>query len=67
MGSIYEGQAQLPGQREHHVFGLSIQLAHAIGAKFPQALGGAEVRELSGEPESMVFALPKELRLQLVD
>jgi hypothetical protein len=25
------------------------------------------VRELHGEPESMVFALPKELRLQLVD
>ncbi len=32
-----------------------------------QALGGSDVRELSGEPESMVFALPKALRLQLVD
>ncbi|MGH8032941.1 MAG: 4-hydroxy-3-methylbut-2-enyl diphosphate reductase [Luteimonas sp.] len=32
-----------------------------------QALGGSGVRELSGEPEDMVFALPKELRLQLVD
>jgi 4-hydroxy-3-methylbut-2-enyl diphosphate reductase len=25
------------------------------------------VREIDGEPEDMVFALPKELRLQLVD
>jgi len=32
-----------------------------------QALGAASLRELSGEPESMVFALPKELRVQLVD
>ena len=31
------------------------------------ALGAASVRELDGEPENMVFALPKELRLQLVD
>src|SRR5688572_28846632 len=30
-------------------------------------LGAGAVRELSGEPESMVFALPKELRLQLMD
>ncbi|TWT21861.1 4-hydroxy-3-methylbut-2-enyl diphosphate reductase [Luteimonas wenzhouensis] len=30
-------------------------------------LGAGAVRELEGEPESMVFALPKELRLQLVD
>jgi 4-hydroxy-3-methylbut-2-enyl diphosphate reductase len=30
-------------------------------------LGADGVRELSGEPESMVFALPKELRLQLVE
>jgi 4-hydroxy-3-methylbut-2-enyl diphosphate reductase len=30
-------------------------------------LGGGEVRELHGEPEDMVFALPKELRLQLLD
>jgi 4-hydroxy-3-methylbut-2-enyl diphosphate reductase len=30
-------------------------------------LGAGPVRELHGEPESMVFALPKELRLQLVD
>ncbi|WP_133501295.1 4-hydroxy-3-methylbut-2-enyl diphosphate reductase [Cognatilysobacter terrigena] len=30
-------------------------------------LGASGVRELDGEPESMVFALPKALRLQLVD
>ena len=30
-------------------------------------LGAGHVAELDGEPESMVFALPKELRLQLVD
>ena len=32
-----------------------------------RALGSGSVREISGEPESMVFALPKELRLTLVD
>ncbi len=32
-----------------------------------QALGAAGVRELDGEPENMVFALPRELRLKLVD
>ncbi len=30
-------------------------------------LGAVAVSELDGEPEDMVFALPKELRLQLVD
>ena len=30
-------------------------------------LGAAGVRELHGDPEDMVFALPKELRLRLVD
>ncbi|AMJ55852.1 MULTISPECIES: 4-hydroxy-3-methylbut-2-enyl diphosphate reductase [Stenotrophomonas] len=30
-------------------------------------LGAGDVRETGGEPESMVFALPKELRLRLVD
>lgn len=30
-------------------------------------LGATSRRELDGEPESMVFALPKELRLRLVD
>ena len=32
-----------------------------------QQLGAGVVRELDGEPENMVFALPRELRLQLVD
>lgn len=32
-----------------------------------RALGAGGVAELAGEPESMVFALPKELRLRLVD
>ncbi|MEO5565119.1 MAG: 4-hydroxy-3-methylbut-2-enyl diphosphate reductase, partial [Luteimonas sp.] len=32
-----------------------------------QQLGATAVRELDGEPEDMVFALPRELRLQLVD
>jgi 4-hydroxy-3-methylbut-2-enyl diphosphate reductase len=30
-------------------------------------LGAASVRELAGEPENMVFALPRELRVHLVD
>ncbi|MEN1942776.1 4-hydroxy-3-methylbut-2-enyl diphosphate reductase [Luteimonas sp. MJ293] len=30
-------------------------------------LGATSVRELDGEPENMVFALPRELRVQLVD
>jgi len=30
-------------------------------------LGAGPIRELDGEPESMVFALPKELRVQLID
>jgi len=29
-------------------------------------LGATGVGELDGEPESMVFALPKELRLRLI-
>jgi 4-hydroxy-3-methylbut-2-en-1-yl diphosphate reductase len=32
-----------------------------------QALGAGSVTELDGEPENVVFALPKELRLVLVD
>ncbi len=32
-----------------------------------QQLGAQVVHEIDGEPEDMVFALPKELRLQLVD
>jgi len=30
-------------------------------------LGAGRIAELDGEPESMIFALPKELRLQLID
>ena len=30
-------------------------------------LGAEHVAELDGEPEDMVFALPKELRVQLID
>ncbi len=30
-------------------------------------LGAGDLRELDGKPEDMIFALPKELRLQLVD
>jgi 4-hydroxy-3-methylbut-2-en-1-yl diphosphate reductase len=30
-------------------------------------LGAGGLRELDGKPEDMVFALPKELRVQLVD
>ena len=32
-----------------------------------RGLGASSLRELHGEPEDMVFALPKELRLRLVD
>ncbi len=32
-----------------------------------RVLGASNVAELQGEPENMVFALPKELRLQLID
>jgi 4-hydroxy-3-methylbut-2-enyl diphosphate reductase len=32
-----------------------------------RSLGAGTVRELSGKPEDMVFALPRELRVQLVD
>ena len=32
-----------------------------------EARGGGEARELAGEPENMVFALPRELRVQLVE
>jgi 4-hydroxy-3-methylbut-2-en-1-yl diphosphate reductase len=32
-----------------------------------KALGAGRVEELSGEPENMVFALPKELRASLID
>ena len=41
-------------------------LVEGVLARLRQ-LGASGVRELSGEPESMVFALPKELRLHLVE
>src|SRR4249919_1736974 len=41
-------------------------LVQGVVAQLRQ-LGGGEVRELHGEPEDMVFALPKELRIHLVD
>jgi len=41
-------------------------LVQGVIAKL-QALGGGVVTELDGEPENIVFALPKELRLVLVD
>jgi len=41
-------------------------LVQGVIAKL-QALGGGIVTELDGEPENIVFALPKELRLVLVD
>jgi hypothetical protein len=30
-------------------------------------LGGCDVTELDGQPENIVFALPKELRITLLD
>ena len=41
-------------------------LVQGVIAKL-QALGAGVVSELDGEPENIVFALPKELRLVLVD
>lgn len=41
-------------------------LVHGVLERLHE-LGAHAVRELDGEPENMVFALPKELRLRLVD
>jgi len=41
-------------------------LVHGVLARLHE-LGARGVRELDGKPEDMVFALPKELRVQLVD
>ena len=41
-------------------------LVQGVLARLRELGASAGVRELHGEPESMVFALPKELRLQLV-
>jgi 4-hydroxy-3-methylbut-2-enyl diphosphate reductase len=54
------------------------QIGVSAGASAPEVLvrgviqrlhelGAASVRELAGEPENMVFALPRELRVHLVD
>jgi 4-hydroxy-3-methylbut-2-enyl diphosphate reductase len=54
------------------------QIGVTAGASAPESLvqaviarlrenGAAEVRELDGEPESVVFALPKELRVLMVE
>ena len=42
-------------------------LVQGVLARLRELGASAGVRELHGEPESMVFALPKDLRLQLVD
>lgn len=42
-------------------------LVQGVISRVQELSGGATVRELFGEPEDMVFALPKELRLRLVD
>ena len=42
-------------------------LVQGVLARLRELGASAGVRELHGEPESMVFALPKELRLRLVD
>jgi 4-hydroxy-3-methylbut-2-enyl diphosphate reductase len=41
-------------------------LVHGVIERLRE-LGAQTVRELDGKPEDMVFALPRELRLQLVD
>ncbi|PJK09944.1 4-hydroxy-3-methylbut-2-enyl diphosphate reductase [Lysobacteraceae bacterium NML08-0793] len=42
-------------------------LVQGVLARLETLGAGKHVRELDGEPENMVFALPKELRLKLVD
>ena len=42
-------------------------LVQGVISRVQELAGGANVHELHGEPEDMVFALPKELRLHLVD
>lgn len=42
-------------------------LVQGVLAKLSELGAGSQYRELDGEPENMVFALPKELRLQLID
>ena len=42
-------------------------LVQGVLAKLSELGAGSQYRELDGEPENMIFALPKELRLQLID
>ena len=42
-------------------------LVQGVLARLSELGAGERYRELDGEPENMVFALPKELRLQLID
>lgn len=42
-------------------------LVQGVLAKLSELGAGSQYRELDGEPENMVFALPKGLRLQLID
>ena len=42
-------------------------LVQGVLARLSELGAGSIYRELDGEPENMVFALPKELRLQLID
>lgn len=42
-------------------------LVEGVLARLSELGAGGQWRELDGEPENMVFALPKELRLQLID
>ena len=50
-------------------FGLAFEvpIAVVVLARLGELGAGTRWRELAGEPEDMVFALPKELRLQLID
>jgi 4-hydroxy-3-methylbut-2-enyl diphosphate reductase len=42
-------------------------LVQGVVARLREIGGNGSVRELHGEPEDMVFALPKELRIKLLD
>ena len=42
-------------------------LVQGVLAKLSELGAGSQYRELDGEPENMVFALPKGLRLQVID
>jgi RecB family exonuclease len=57
-----------------HPIGLELRLSAEVGGTTMRGvidrlreLGANDIRELDGKPEDMVFALPRELRVQLVD